>query len=97
MLNIQSIEEIILSHIDQIRKYSVISLALFGSYARNEQGESSDIDFLINLEKNTFRNYIDLRNYLETLFHKKIDLVCENSLKEMIKPYILREAKWLVN
>ena len=97
MITLKSIEQTIQSNIEQIRTYSVISLALFGSYSRQEQDETSDIDFLINFENNTFRNYINLKNFLESLFNKKIDLVCENSLKEMIKPYILKEAKWLVN
>lgn len=55
----------------------------------------SDIDFLIEFKDPTFRNYIGLLSELEKLFHRKVDLVCKDALKQRIKPYILGEAEWL--
>ena len=77
--------------------YCVSSIALFGSYSRNEQTEDSDIDILIELHKSTYRNFSGVKNFLESLFQKKIDLVCSNGLNEAIKPYIMKDAKWLVS
>ncbi|MBX3044244.1 MAG: nucleotidyltransferase family protein [Candidatus Kapabacteria bacterium] len=82
---------------DILKKYCVKSLALFGSVARGDDDENSDIDILVNFEKSTYRNFIGLKDYLEELFRTKVDLVCENSIKPMMKPYILKDVKWLVN
>lgn len=40
-------------------KYGVISLALFGSYSRNEQTENNDIDIMVDLSKNSSANFFD--------------------------------------
>ena len=81
----------------RIRAYGVKSLALFGSFSKNEFEENSDVDFLVNLNKATNRNYSGLKSFLESSFERKIDLVCENSLDERINIYILKDALWLVN
>ncbi|MBM2816919.1 MAG: Nucleotidyltransferase [Ignavibacteria bacterium] len=80
-----------------LERFHVKSLALFGSFSIGTSSLASDIDFLVNFNQNTFRNFIGLRDFLEELLHHKIDLVCENSLKDSIKPYILKEAIWLKN
>lgn len=87
----------LIMHSDHLKDFSLKSLALFGSYARGENREDSDVDILVNLEYNTYRNYSGLKTYLEELLDKKVDLVCENSLNDLIKPQILNEAKWLVS
>ena len=50
-------------------------IGLFGSFARGEQKEASDIDILVEFEKPTFRNFMDLSSYLEDLFGREVDLV----------------------
>ena len=56
-------------------QYGVKRIALFGSYARGEQNDSSDIDVLVEFMKDTvtFDNYMDLKFDLEDLFQKKVD------------------------
>lgn len=52
MLNREAIVSILQSHLPSLRAtYSVRSLALFGSYARNEQCETSDVDILIECDE----------------------------------------------
>jgi len=97
ILTITIIEDLILSNIEQIKSFNVQSLAVFGSFIRNQANPESDIDFLVNLSENTYRNYSHLRDFLEKLFGRKVDLICEDSLHELIKPYIIKDAKWLVN
>ncbi|MBI5326556.1 MAG: nucleotidyltransferase family protein [Ignavibacteriae bacterium] len=89
--------DLIYKNIEQVKSYDIYSLALFGSYAKNEESELSDVDIIVNFKKNTFRNYIGLKYFLEDLFGKKVDLVCENSIKPFLKPYILEDAKWLIS
>ena len=91
----EMIKDILLKNYPILKKYKVKSIALFGSYVRGKQVKKSDIDLLVEFEEPTFRNYMGLLSDLENIFHKKIDLVCRDALKERIKPYILREAEWI--
>lgn len=79
-----------------IKKYGVKKIGLFGSYLRNEQKSTSDIDILVEFEKGkiTFDNYMDLKFLLEDLFKRKVDLVMEDAIKPDLKPYILGSVKY---
>lgn len=76
-------------------KFNVKEIGLFGSYARNEATNKSDIDFLIELFPNT-EDYIEtkeaLREYLSGLFGKNVDLANPRSLKPHFKNRILKQA-----
>jgi len=65
---------------DMIRGFGVRKLGLFGSYARGNEKEASDIDFLVEFEKKTFDNYMDLKIFLERLFGCKVDLVIAENI-----------------
>ncbi|MBP0017280.1 MAG: nucleotidyltransferase family protein [Cyanobacteria bacterium SBLK] len=78
---------------EAIANYGVKSLALFGSVARDEATENSDIDILVEFEgKITFDRYMDLKFYLEDRLGKKVDLVSRKMLKPLIREKIEREA-----
>ncbi len=69
--------------------YGVLKIGLFGSYARDEQVSSSDIDIAVELKKeNKADNYFRLLHFLEDNLSEKIDLGIESKLKESIKKYI---------
>ncbi|MBI5485537.1 MAG: nucleotidyltransferase family protein [Deltaproteobacteria bacterium] len=88
---------ILQAHKDEIiTRFHVKHLALFGSTARNEARDESDVDVLVDFDgPATFNGYFDLQFYLEELFHLKVDLVCKNSVRPRIKPYIDREALYV--
>lgn len=88
---------ILKDNISHIKEFDVQRLALFGSYSRFEEVTESDCDILVSFRKNTFRTYIGLKDYLENLLSLKVDLVCEDSVRDIIKPYIMKEAIWLVS
>ena len=74
-------------------RFRIKSLALFGSVARNEATQESDLDFIVDFEGVvTFDRYMDLKIFLEDLFGKKIDLAIEESLKPQIRQKIVEEA-----
>ena len=80
-------------HRDTIYNFGVHSLALFGSTARNQATEGSDLDFLVEFEGvATFDRYMDLKFFLEDLFGKPVDLVTKKSLKSKIRQTVLEEA-----
>ena len=56
-------------------KYGIETLGLFGSGARGEQNEKSDIDVCIRLKKPGFFVRMAIKEELEHLFHTEIDLV----------------------
>ena len=88
---------ILQQHRDEIKqRFGVKRLALFGSTARNEAREDSDVDVLVDFaDGETYRGYFDLQFYLEDLLHHKIDLVCIESVRPQIKPYIERDALYV--
>jgi len=69
-----------------IKSYGVTSLALFGSYARDEAKTTSDIDLLVEFQgKVTFDKYMDLKFFLEDNLSLSVDLVT----KKMLKPQVI--------
>jgi len=82
-LNKDTILTTLRTHKNELKNFGVKRIGLFGSYARNEQKESSDIDFIVEFEKGkaTYDNYIGLITYLENLFNKKVDLLTVEGLK----------------
>ena len=77
---------------EAIRGLGVRSLGLFGSYALGQETDTSDLDFVVELEKNSFDSYMDLKDFLEKLFECRVDLVLANSIKPRIRAKILGEA-----
>jgi predicted nucleotidyltransferase len=77
-------------------KYHVKKIGIFGSFARSEAKEGSDIDVLVEFESGckTFDNFMDLKFYLEDLFSRKVDLVTIEALRPQLKENILREVSY---
>lgn len=88
----QEIMKTLEEHTQELQKYRVKRLGLFGSYARGENTDKSDLDFVVEFKEKTFDNYMDLKFYLETLFGHSVDLVLENTIKPRLRPAILSEA-----
>ena len=78
-------------HKDELNKYEVKKIGLFGSFLKGNQHKKSDLDFLVVFNKTTFDNYMELKFLLEKLFKKKVDLVIEEDLKPALK-YMKEEA-----
>ncbi|MBC8335986.1 MAG: nucleotidyltransferase family protein [Anaerolineales bacterium] len=70
----------------------VKSLSLFGSVARGEARENSDVDMLVEFEgKVTFDRFMDTKFFLEDLLGVSVDLVMPQTLRPQIKPYIMQD------
>ena len=74
------------------RKYPLKAMALFGSYARQEQTEHSDIDVLVEFSEPVGIEFIDLAEELERIFNKRIDLISKKGIKDHYMPYIEDDA-----
>jgi uncharacterized protein len=74
------------------KRFSVKSLAIFGSTARNNADDKSDIDVLVVFnQKASFDLFMDLKFYLEDLLGTKVDLVTDKALRPQIREEIERE------
>ena len=76
----------------QLRELGVSELALFGSYARGEATDASDIDFIVDFERKSFDSYMAIKELLESLFQRRVDLVMKSSIKARLRDRILAEA-----
>ena len=83
---------------DEILRLSTVhgakNVRIFGSVARNEAGEESDIDFLVDLEPG--RSLLDLGGLLvdlEQLLTRKVDIVTERGLHWYLRDKIIKEAR----
>ena len=82
----------------EISQYGITSIGLFGSYARDEQSENSDIDILIDFDpdRENFDNYMSVYDILENMFkNQRVDVVTKNGLSPYIGPKILKEVKYV--
>jgi uncharacterized protein len=77
---------------DLQRNFGVDKIALFGSYSREEQTEDSDVDLLVTFTKPIGWEFIDLKDVLEFLLQKKVDLVTISAIKPQLKEKILGEV-----
>jgi uncharacterized protein len=75
--------------------YNVDKIGYFGSFARNEQTEDSDIDIIVSFRKPLGWAFFDLQELLEKELNRKVDLVSVNALKEQLTDRILKETKFL--
>jgi predicted nucleotidyltransferase len=93
-VNKTSILDLLNRHRDEIKqRFAVKRLALFGSAARDEMHQESDIDVLVGFEgPATFNGYMDLKFYLEALLGRRVDLVTEKGLRKEIRPNVERET-----
>jgi uncharacterized protein len=90
-----NIPEVLEDHYYEIKeKFMVKKIGLFGSCARGEQNPDSDIDIIVDFEKPTFDNFINLLFYCEELLGKSVDLITEKNLSPHINPYVEKEILW---
>ena len=69
-------------------------IGIFGSFARGEQKDSSDVDILVKFEMPTFKNFMNLSFYLEDLLEREVDLVTVKGLHPRIRPYVEKDVIW---
>lgn len=83
MKSLQEIKHQLKNHKQQLfQDYPLKSLAIFGSYAREEHQEASDVDILVEFTDKIGIRFIDLADELEQLLQIKVDLVSKKGLKE---------------
>lgn len=73
-------------------RFGVSDISLYGSFARDEAREDSDIDVVVKFGvKPTFRSYFGAQVYLEDVFGRSVDLARMHELRKEIRPYVERD------
>ena len=72
-------------------RFGVTRMGIFGSFIRDEQTRSSDIDMVVEIEKSrkNIHSFLKLKRFLEKELARKIDLGFEHSLKPMVREKII--------
>ena len=75
------------------KRFGVTELALFGSFARDQATDHSDVDILVAFGgPATSKGYFGVQFYIEDLLRRRVDLVTQRSLRPEVRPFVEREA-----
>ena len=88
VLNVLRAHKAILS-----QRFGVTEFALFGSTARDQATDVSDVDILVRFNgPTTSKAYFGVQFYLEDLLGRPVDLVTDKALRAELRPYVERES-----
>jgi predicted nucleotidyltransferase len=76
-------------------RFGILKIGLFGSYAREEQTDQSDVDILIDMNADTediFNKRLQLRELLMRQFAKNVDICHERAVKPIFRDLIFKDA-----
>ena len=74
------------------QRFGVTRLALFGSFARDQATDDSDIDILVQFDESPdWEHYFGAQGYLEDLLGRPVDMTTNQDLRIEIRPYVQRE------
>ncbi len=80
---------------EELRKHGVLHAALFGSVARGEEHDGSDIDIMVDLDpeivKGMFK-YAGVKNLVADMFDVPVDVVDRESMKSNVRPKAVADA-----
>jgi hypothetical protein len=95
--NKQQAFERIQSHQSALKLFGAARLGLFGSFVRGEQTEKSDIDFVVEFAegKKTFRNFMNMADYLEKVLSRKVDLLTWEGMASFVKREVEKEVEYV--
>ncbi|WAC41892.1 nucleotidyltransferase family protein [Pedobacter sp. SL55] len=92
MKTLQEIKDILNQHRKNLfSEYPLKSIAIFGSYSRAEQNQSSDLDILVEFSDPIGIRFIDLADDLEALIGMKVDIVSKKGVKAKYLESIVKD------
>jgi predicted nucleotidyltransferase len=86
---------------EELKRYGVKKIGIFGSFVRGQQNKKSDIDILVEFDldrfgknfKGLYETYIELSEYLEKLFGRKVDILTPISIETIRVKEVAEEIK----
>ncbi|MCD6166080.1 nucleotidyltransferase family protein [bacterium] len=96
MKRIEEIKKIINQHRQELEeRFKVKSIAIFGSYVREEQSPQSDIDIIVEFKEPVGFLFIHLADFLEEILETKVDLLTPEAIKPNRRKYIMEELVYV--
>lgn len=93
MVNKQHVLDTLSAHKDHLDEFAVKALFLFGSVARDEATQASDVDFLVEFDRPVgLFTLLGLKAYLEALLGCAVDVGTPSSLRPHLREAVLKEA-----
>jgi len=96
MKTLKEIEEIIKQHGQELEeRFKVKRIGIFGSYARGDQNEDSDIDILVEFKEPVGFLFIHLADFLEEILETSVDLVTADGIKTNRRKFIMEDLTYV--
>jgi predicted nucleotidyltransferase len=92
-LNSIKIINMLIENQDVLKKYTVKKIGLFGSFIKNMQKKNSDVDLVVEFDVPSLDNFMDLIEYLENLFGRKVDILTPTGIETIRIKYIADDIK----
>ena len=93
MSGLEDIEKVLRKYKNYLKEnFYVKKIGIFGSYTRGEETSKSDVDILVEFSEPLGWEFFDLKEFLEEMLSKKVDLVTENGIRPQMKEKILNEV-----
>ena len=74
-------------------RFGVTSLALFGSFARGQAEDHSDVDILVEFDTSPdWKTYFGAVSYLENILGRPVDMATISEVRKEIRPFVERDA-----
>lgn len=93
----QQLFDLIEDNKSKINDFGASRLGLFGSFIRNQQTESSDIDLLVEFQtgKKTYKNLVHLSYFLQDITNREVQLVTWMGLADFVKKEVEKEIEYV--
>ena len=76
-----------------VERFGVVELAVFGSFARDEATDASDVDILVSFDTPlNWKTYFGTQFYLEDLLQRPVELATREDVRAEMRPQVEREA-----
>ena len=76
-------------------EYGVTQIGYFGSFATGNQRSDSDVDLIVSFNKRLGWQFFELKDYLESIMGRRVDLVTKDSIRKQWKQEILDQVKYV--
>ncbi len=87
----EEIVELLQSHRRRLREFGVERISLFGSAARGTLEPQSDVDMVVEFSETTYRRFVSLKAFLESVLGRKVDLLTPDAVQGRLKEEIERD------
>lgn len=89
----EEVRAVLAGHLDELAEMGVTSLRIFGSVARGEARPDSDVDMLVDLDREMgLLEFIGIKQNLEDVLGCPVDLAEEEAMEPRVREWVLREA-----